>query len=174
MRKYSRTRTRLTGCTITGDRKELHIEKALDVIDFSPAGSGKKYTGITLPLSAGCTRRIVAANRYFCTEIYDMKGSTAENADGSRFHIFVFTSGTGTVSWEGGQMPVRAGESILVPAAMGDYVLEGNMTALKTFKPDPEKDVIQPLLDAGFSEETIFSEIAGIRQAVSDGGHGFG
>jgi len=50
---------------------------------------------------------------------------------------------------------------------MGKYSLEGNMTALKTFKPDLWKDVIRPLTEAGFAEETIFSEIAGLRQAVS-------
>jgi len=147
--------------------RKLHIQKALDVINFSSAGTGKKCTGITLPLSGGCTGRIVAANRYFCTEIYDIGGTAEEIADGSKFHIYVFTSGTGVITWDAGQLTVRAGESVLIPAAMGKYSLEGNMTALKTFKPDLWKDVIRPLTEAGFAEETIFSEIAGLRQAVS-------
>ncbi|HOQ06406.1 MAG TPA: class I mannose-6-phosphate isomerase [Clostridiales bacterium] len=149
--------------------RELHIQKALDVINFSSAGTGKKCTGITLPLSAGSTRRIVVANRYFCTEIYDVSGSADDIADGSRFHIYVFVSGSGTIEWEEGRLPVRAGESVLIPAAMGKYALEGNMTALKTYKPDPEKDVLRPLLDAGFSEELVFSEIAGLRESLQHG-----
>lgn len=147
--------------------RELHIEKALEVINFDPADAGKKYTGITLPLSSGGTRRIVTANRYFCTEIYDIEGSADEVADGSRFHIYVFVSGTGAIGWEGGRLPVRAGESVLIPAAMGKYTLEGNLTALKTYRPDPAKDVLRPLLDAGFSEELIFSEIAGLVDALN-------
>lgn len=143
--------------------RELHIEKALDVINFGTAGTRNKCTGITLPLSAGCTRRIVVANRIFCTEIYDISGSVAENADGSRFYIYVFTSGTGAIKWDGGRLPVRAGESVLIPAAMGEYTLEGSLIALKTYRPDVEKDVIRPLTEAGFAKEIIFSEIAGLR-----------
>lgn len=143
--------------------RELHIDKALDVINFGTAGTRNKCTGITLPLSAGCTRRIVVANRIFCTEIYDISGSVAENADGSRFYIYVFTSGTGAIKWDGGRLPVRAGESVLIPAAMGEYTLEGSLIALKTYRPDVEKDVIRPLTEAGFAKEIIFSEIAGLR-----------
>ena len=149
--------------------RELHIEKALDVIDFGSAGSGKKCSGITLPLSSGGKRKIVVSNRYFCTEIYDIGGSADEIANGSRFHTYVFVSGTGTIVWEGGRLPVRAGESVLIPAAMGKYTLEGNLTALKTFKPDLEKDVIHPLKEAGFEEDLVFSEIAGLRKPCSTG-----
>ena len=149
--------------------RELHIEKALDVIDFGSAGSGKKCSGITLPLSSGGKRKIVVANRYFCTEIYDIGGSADEIANGSRFHTYVFVSGTGTIVWEGGRLPVRAGESVLIPAAMGKYTLEGKLTALKPFKPDLEKDVIHPLKEAGFEEDLVFSEIAGLREALQYG-----
>jgi len=51
---------------------------------------------------------------------------------------------------------------VLIPAAMGKYTLEGNLTALKTFKPDLDTDVIRPLTEAGFTKESIFSEIAGL------------
>ncbi len=149
--------------------RELHIEKALQVIDFSSTGRREKYTGIELPIpgagkkkiGAG-KKKIIAANKYFCTEVYDIDGIVYENADGSRFHIYVFTSGDGSVSWEGGELPVTSGESVLIPASLGKYHITGRFTALKVYKPDIEGDVILPLKKAGITEEKIYSEIAGL------------
>lgn len=142
--------------------RELHITKALDVIGFNSAGRRAKYKGLELSLGSGCTKRITVANRYFCAEIYTIKESMNETADGSRFCIYMFTSGTGTILWGGGKLPVRAGESILIPASMGEYSLNGDFTALKAYVPDIQADVIKPLKNAGWSLEEIFSEVNGL------------
>jgi mannose-6-phosphate isomerase len=142
--------------------RELHIDKALKVINFNMAGRKSKYTGIELAISNGCSRRIAVANDYFCTEVYNVKGAISDITNGSRFYIYVFISGNGTIIWDGDEMTVNAGESVLIPAALGKYKLVGELTALKIYKPNLSEDVIQPLIMAGIPEEIIYSEVAGL------------
>lgn len=144
--------------------RQLHIEKALQVIDFNSAGRKEKYSGVELYLSDGCRKRVVVASKYFCTEILNINGTVTEMADGSKFFIFVFTAGKGWILWEEGKMSVNAGESVLVPAFLGKYSLSGQFTALKTFRPDIVKDVTAPLKKAGIPEDKMYSEIAGLCQ----------
>lgn len=147
--------------------RELHFEKALDVIDFASAGRRAKYKGLELGLGSGSTKRITVANRYFCAEIYTIKESIHETADGRKFFIYVFTSGTGNILWDGGELPVRVGESVLIPASMGEYSLKGDLTALKAYVPDIQADVLQPLKNAGWSLEEIISEVAGLESNLA-------
>ncbi len=146
--------------------RPLHIEKALEVIDFNPDGRREKYTGLELKAGEDGIRRTVIANRYFCTEIYQIAGSVQEIADGSKFCIYTFTSGQGSISWNGGELPVCAGESVLIPAEMGGYTLSGTFTALKAYIPNLNTDILMPLQDAGYSREQIFLEIGGLQAAL--------
>lgn len=142
--------------------RELHIEKALKVINFGMAGRKHKYSGIELDLASGCSRRITVANHYFCTELYNVNGTVNDRTDGSRFFIFLIVSGDGAIIWPGGEMPLNTGESLLLPAALGKYALTGRFTAMKIYKPNLLEDVLQPLKAAGFPEEKIFDDIAGL------------
>jgi mannose-6-phosphate isomerase len=146
--------------------RALHIEKALNVIDFNSAGRPNKYTGLEIILGQNCSRRIVIANNYFCTEVYHISGKINENADGSKFYIYTFTAGSGSISWKDGKMDVSAGLSLLIPASMGEYSFSGDFTALKSYIPDLESDIIKPLLNAGKSLQEIKSEIGGLADAL--------
>lgn len=146
--------------------RQLHIEKALEVIDFGSAGRREKYAGLELSLGNGCMKKIIIANQYFCTEVYHVSGKIDENADGSKFFIYTFISGKGSIAWDGGEMTVGMGESVLIPAEIGKYFLSGNFTALRAYVPDLEKDVLQPLKKSGKSIYEIFSEVGGLEAAV--------
>jgi mannose-6-phosphate isomerase len=142
--------------------RELHIQKALDVIDFNSTGRRAKSRGLEFSICDGCSKRIVVANRYFCTEVYKIKGSVRENADGRKFFTYIFTGGSGFLLWDGGKLPVRMGESVLIPAALGDYSLQGDLTALKAYVPDLQADVIHPLHSAGWTLHEIYTDVAGL------------
>jgi len=146
--------------------RPLHIDKALEVIDFSSAGRREKYAGLELSLGNGCSKRIVIANQYFCTEVYHVNGIVNENANGSKFFIYTFISGKGHILWDGGELAVGIGESILVPASMGKYSLSGNFSALRAYMPDLEADVLQPLKNFGRSIYEIYSEVGGLEAAL--------
>lgn len=143
--------------------RPLHIEKALDVIDFNSEGRKEKYEGLKLDLGNGSSRKYIVATDYFSVEVYDIDGSVEENANGDKFYIYTVYEGSGTISWNTGSEDVKIGESILVPASLGKYTFSGKLKALRCYVPNIQKDVIQPLLQAGYSMEAIKASVGGIK-----------
>lgn len=146
-----------------GSKRPLHIEKALDVIDFNLGVNKAKTAGLDVKLNTTSTKSYKIANKYFSVEVYDVNGSIEEIADGSKFHIYVFVDGAGEINYAGGKVKVTRGDSILIPAALGKYTIEGRFKALKTYVPDIEKDIINPLLESGYSKDEILEGIAGLK-----------
>jgi mannose-6-phosphate isomerase len=142
--------------------RKLHIDKALQVINFDSASRKDKYSGLELAISDRSKKKIAAANKYFCTEIYSVDGTVGEMADGSKFFIYMLISGEGSVAWDQSEMPVKSGETVMIPAALGKYTLTGQFTALKVYIPDLPADVFEPLRKAGIPDKMIRTEIAGI------------
>lgn len=147
----------------TGKKRPLHIEKALDVIDFNASGRKEKVEGLKVKLAENSSKIHYIANKYFSVELYDINGCAKEHADGSKFHIYVFIDGSGKIQYKDGCMDVSAVESVLIPASMGDYSLCGNFKAIKAYVPDVEADILKPLKEAGFSVQEMFSKISGLR-----------
>lgn len=146
-----------------GNKRPLHIEKALDVIDFNLQVSHAKTKGLDVSLGLASKKSYKIANNYFSVEEYDINGAACENADGSKFHIYIFVDGTAEIKYNGGKIEACRGETLLIPAVLGKYTIEGNCRALKTYVPDVEKDVVKPLLDAGYSMKDIFENVAGFK-----------
>ncbi|MDF2672763.1 MAG: mannose-6-phosphate isomerase, class [Clostridiales bacterium] len=146
-----------------GNKRPLHIEKALDVIDFNLGINKAKTKGLDVKLNSTSTKSYKIANKYFSVEEYDVNGDVEENADGSKFYIYVFVDGAAEILYNGGKIEVAKGESILVPAALGKYTIEGKFKALKTYVPDIKMDIEKPLLNSGYSKEDIFKNVAGVK-----------
>lgn len=146
-----------------GNKRPLHIEKALDVIDFNLGVNKANTVGLNVNLNTTSTKSYKIANKYFSVEVYDVNGSIEENADGSKFHIYVFVDGAGEINYTGGKIEAARGDSILIPAALGKYTIEGRFKVLKTYVPNIEKDIIKPLLGAGYSMDEILKGISGLK-----------
>lgn len=142
--------------------RQLHIDKALDVMDFNSSGRKHIYTGLKTDLGGGSSKVFVVACKYFAVEKWDIVGPVKENANGEKFCIFTFTEGFGMISWSGGTEPVKAGESILIPAALGEYSLNGGLRGIRAYIPDIEKDVVLLLKKAGYNNDEICREVAGL------------
>ncbi len=146
----------------SGNKRPLHIGKALDVIAFGNAGRKEKYKGLSIKIAENCYKTYKIANKYFCVELYSINGTVEENADGSRFCLYVFIEGEGTIEYHGGAEHVNQGQSVLIPAFMGSYHICGNLKALKSYVPDLDKNVLEPLENAGYSKEDIFKNVSGL------------
>lgn len=144
-----------------GNTRPLHIEKALDVIDFKNAGRPEKFPGITVKLG-NSSKTVLVANKYFAVEKLRVKGDLKDNSDGSRFYIYVITKGNGKINWNDNEIFVQAGESILIPASTGNYTLSGEFEALRSYVPNLEEDVVKPLISEGYTEDEIRSKVAGL------------
>lgn len=139
-----------------GMKRPLHLDKALDVINFHLIRNEAKISGVQLKINESCTKTVFMANRYFAFEKYDAKGSFIESTDGSTFYVFICLNGQGTIISESIQVDFKAGETILIPASMGEYRMEGTFTSLKTYIPDLRKDIVGPMRKAGCTDQEIF------------------
>lgn len=120
-----------------GRGREIHINKALDVIDFSLKGENIK--GITIH-EDGYDKTVLCLSKYFAIEKYEIKESAKEESDKDRFYLFTCVDGNGEIIWNNKSLEIKMGDSILVPAYLGKYELKGNFTLLKSFEPDIEKE----------------------------------
>jgi mannose-6-phosphate isomerase len=142
-----------------GNKRPLHIEKALEAIDFNTSERKEKYKGLEIRANEYATLRYLAANRYFSVELLDVDGMMEENSNGSKFYIYTFIEGSGEINYGTGSIDIKYGESVLIPASLGNYTLNGNLKALKAYVPELENDVINPLKEYGYSEKEIYENI---------------
>jgi mannose-6-phosphate isomerase len=118
----------------SGNRRPLHIGKAMDVIDFTRVpGAAPDAAASTNRL--GATLTTLVANKYFVVERCEVDGMLVGKADGSRFEIVILLEGSALMDYPDGMMRVRMGDSMLLPAMLGSYCLRGQFSALRTWVP---------------------------------------
>ncbi|MCL2323760.1 MAG: class I mannose-6-phosphate isomerase [Oscillospiraceae bacterium] len=115
-----------------GRNRPLHIDKALDVIDFNY--KPEKCTGLTLNYE-NYTKTNLCICKYFAIEKYCVKDLLLDSSDEERFHILFLLDGTGTLEYDDGVLDIKKGDCILVPAFLGKYKIKGRIDFLKTFVP---------------------------------------
>lgn len=143
-----------------GNPRELHIEKALDVIDFEGKHSREKVKGLAVQEQGG-ERTIYVACRYFAMEKLDIAGEMKECADGDKFFTLTIAEGSGEIRYDGGVQAFSAGDSLLIPASLGSYSIAGDCTVIKAYVPDRQKDIVDYLEAKGFTREQM-NAIAGL------------
>lgn len=143
-----------------GKPRELHVDKALDVIDFSGRLARDKLTGLSIAEEGGRRTYYIACD-YFAVEKIECRGSIHEKADGTKFFTLTAVEGQGEIVYSQGNQPFKAGDSILIPACLGGYVIRGECTIIKAYVPNRERDIIAPLQARGFTKDQL-GVIAGL------------
>ncbi|OBR92872.1 MULTISPECIES: type I phosphomannose isomerase catalytic subunit [Clostridium] len=119
-----------------GRGRELHINKALDVVNLKLKGN--KSRGISIKKD-GYKKTYLCLSREISLELYDIQIEAVEKSDRERFYIFTCVDGKGKIVYNGGFENIFKGDSVLVPASLGEYSLKGNMKLLKSYVPDCNK-----------------------------------
>lgn len=151
-----------------GNQRMLHIQKALDVIRFNHSKNDINAKGLELKTGPDVSKTIISANRYFAVELYRVNGGLVESANGDRFAIYTFIHGDAVIHYGHDSMEIKSPESLLIPATLGDYRIEGEFTALKTYVPNLEKGIIMNLEKEGFSKTEIMSSIPGLSEIAGE------
>lgn len=119
------------GRLVNGKPRQLHLDKAMRVINFSAfrdrTGSGKKE-----PAGEGCALRHLTQCRYFRCRELTLGGTFAEQNDGS-FTAIDFLSGEGEINGE----RFRAGDSFFIPRGE-KFEIKGKGLAVLTDSPKEE------------------------------------
>ncbi|ADQ14194.1 type I phosphomannose isomerase catalytic subunit [Halanaerobium hydrogeniformans] len=116
--------------------RELHLAKAMDVINFKL--QTKKRKGLKV-----CAKDYDYT--YYCLteelalDIIDLKDILHAEGDRKRFYILTAVKGEGFISWEGGELEITESESVLIPAYAQEYKIEGDLKLMRSYVPDFEK-----------------------------------
>ena len=149
----------------SGRSRELHVEKALEVLDLTPVAKDP-FFGLAYR-RAGATVTVLAAGRYFALERIEPDGIWPVSPDGSRFEVLTVISGHGIMKTDSPapRVELTRGQTVLVPAAIGTCRLEASagLVMLRSMVPDLETDIIAPLKAAGYQSPEI-TRLAGPRK----------
>lgn len=143
-----------------GMPRQLHMDKALDVIDFTGRFSKEKLSGLSIEEGGGIRTYYVACP-YFAMEKLECHGEMKEIADGTKFFTLTVVEGYGEIVYFNGSRFFSPGDSIFIPSSLGGYSIRGDCTIVKAYVPNREKDIVLPLQKKGFTAQQL-SAIAGL------------
>jgi mannose-6-phosphate isomerase len=118
-----------------GKPRPLHIEKALDVIDFIPENRYDQFMEeivITYDKSAVNQIHRLVRGHYFNIDLLSTARNPMFSMEGAHFNTLNILAGEGALNWSGGSVSFRRGETILIPRPVGKYSLTTeSVTALR-------------------------------------------
>jgi mannose-6-phosphate isomerase len=125
-----------------GKSRDLHIDLAIDAIDFNAAGKNK----IEKKPEPDKTENIVSCP-YFHTNLLQFGSLIRKDYNIlDSFIIYICISGEFIIHWENGAEPVTRGETVLLPAMITDVVLE----------PRPEARILEIFINNGSLSNKIY------------------
>ncbi len=145
----------------TGTQRDLHLEQALDVLNYAPAPTPKTEPIILEGESADCssanTRVLLFACRHFTLERWHFVQPKPCSTRPETMELYTVIKGDVVLSWAGEILPLTAGDTVIVPAALGAHTLipQPSTCLLRAFIPDVEDDIRAPLKAKGFSDDRI-------------------
>lgn len=114
-----------------GNLRELHVKKAVDVVDlkssevdFSPEGKTEKSGDAEITYLTGC--------EFFKMILTEVDGTYTDTADEKSFVSLLVLEGEGVLTSDGQQISLRKGSSIFIPASKGEFTVKGKLRILKT------------------------------------------
>lgn len=119
-----------------GKTRELHIEKALQVLRFGKQEGGKVEPVVVRRDNVRETYFV--ACRYFATEKWEFAARLDAESSSAHFDLLVFLEGSGNIEWAGKRTPYNPAQVWIIPAALGSYHMrpQSPTSLLRTYVPD--------------------------------------
>jgi mannose-6-phosphate isomerase len=135
-----------------GRARELHIEKALDVIRFGQQTGGKIDPVRTK--RGPVKETFFAACRYFSTEKWEFAEGIAAETSREHFELMTVLDGAGDFVSRGSRAKFAAGQVWMLPAALGTYQIEPSLRAvlLRTSVPSDSGEFVRRLRERGIDD----------------------
>ena len=114
-----------------GRPREIHVEKALDVINFDlqcenlSEKEEMKYDGYS--------HTLLCKNKYFGMEKISIEKEFNDKSNEEFFYMYTCVEGNGYIKGNNFIEEIKLGDSILIPATLGEYKIEGNVKVLKSY-----------------------------------------
>ena len=107
-----------------GNPRELHIPKALDVLNFN------KYIVTEPEKETSSDGSVLVRCKYFESTLYEVDDKIKISLENDRFYSIVCIKGEGCMQIADMSMDVKAGESVFVPAQNGILIVSGKISVV--------------------------------------------
>lgn len=114
-----------------GNLRELHIKKAVDVVDLNVADVDFSHEGEVQKLS-GAKKTYLTGCDYFKMISLNVDGTFEDNCDETTFVSLLVLDGKGELICGERKFELRKGSSIFIPAGKGNYTIKGKLEILET------------------------------------------
>jgi mannose-6-phosphate isomerase len=108
-----------------GKKRELHIDEALDAINYEAINAKKNYT------THANTRNPVVESKFFTTNFLPLRGSYEASGKTTTFTVFMCVDGNLELHFNDDLWRFSKGDTFLIPASMGVYFLKGEASLLE-------------------------------------------
>ena len=110
-----------------GNGRELHIDLALDAINYDKVDTYKNYS------KEPNTSNTVVDCPYFTTNLIPLDGEVKVNKNGETFTVYMCVEGAFELAINGDVYSYKKGDTVLVPAAIQSFVLNGKASFLEIY-----------------------------------------
>ncbi|HEY6142544.1 MAG TPA: type I phosphomannose isomerase catalytic subunit [Flavobacterium sp.] len=111
----------------SGNKRELHVDLALDAINYNIVDTHKKYKKESNQSNA------VVDCPYFTTNFLLLDGKISVNKTGETFTAYMCVDGSFEVEYNNSKYQYKKGDTILIPAAMNSFILNGKASILEIY-----------------------------------------
>ncbi|AWK02936.1 mannose-6-phosphate isomerase [Flavobacterium crocinum] len=110
-----------------GNKRELHVDLALDAINYNKVDTQKKYE------SKVNTSNTVVDCPYFTTNFLPLENKLEVSKTGETFTVYMCIEGDFEIEYDGFKNSYKKGDTVLVPAAIKAFNLTGNASILEIY-----------------------------------------
>jgi len=110
-----------------GNTRELHIDLALDAINYKRVDSYKKYTK-----TQNHPNSIVDC-QYFTTNFIPLNGKVEVNKTGESFTVYMCVEGNFEIECNNEKFQYKKGETVLIPASLNSFIINGKASILEIY-----------------------------------------
>ncbi|WP_337968741.1 mannose-6-phosphate isomerase [uncultured Flavobacterium sp.] len=110
-----------------GNKRELHVDLALDAINYNKVDTHKKYETIQNQSN------VVVDCPYFTTNFIPLDGTIDVSRNGETFTVYMCIEGSFGIRYENEIYKYEKGDTVLLPADITNYMLDGYAYVLEVF-----------------------------------------
>jgi mannose-6-phosphate isomerase len=111
-----------------GKRRELHINQALEVINFGACCQPEQ--GNITERGNDHISKAMLRSEFFNVDELTLNGEYKSKTNGRTFLVIMDLQGQGKLYYDGGTTELNLGETVLVPANLGEFSIKGDQKLL--------------------------------------------
>ena len=110
-----------------GNTRELHVDLALDAINYNKVNTFKEYS------KEVNKSNVIVDCPYFTTNFLPLDGEKKMLKTGETFTVFMCIEGSFEMEYNKVKYNYKKGDTVLIPAAMNEFVLSGKASILEIY-----------------------------------------